>query len=88
MIMHQQGANMPIPSVQPIHPPTEAYRDRFVALCAWIDTNQDQTISWTQLSDASGWSHNELLAMFAYFLDTTPMTYIRSVRKSARKLEG
>jgi transcriptional regulator GlxA family with amidase domain len=75
---------MSIPTVQSTQPPTEAYRDQFVQLCEWINANADKQIGWPDLANASGWNHNELIGMFNYFLQTTPMTYIRSVRNSRK----
>lgn len=61
----------------------EVYRPEFVDLCKWIHANADQRIGWTHLMEVSGLSHKELISFFMYFLQTTPMAYIRAVRSNA-----
>ena len=66
------------PPIQPTH---EANRQQFEAMCHWIHANAaTQNIGWQQLTQVSGWKHQELIELFEYFLQTTPMTYLRTTR--------
>jgi len=65
----------------------EAHREQFEAMCNWIHTNAAQNIGWTQLTEVSGWTHNELIEYFAHFLQTTPMTYLRTVRTGSHRTD-
>lgn len=51
-------------------------------LCDWIDKNLNQSISWKQLSQHTGWVHSELIKNFLLYKKTTPMAYIQELKKS------
>lgn len=53
-------------------------------LCLWIDANISKSISWTELTDRSGWQHSELIKKFVEHKSTTPMSYIIERIKSKR----
>ena len=55
---------------------------RLEALCDGIENNCDSSIGWEQLTKQSGFTHNELMSLFEFCKRTTPMTYIRKVRKN------
>lgn len=56
------------------------------SLCAWIDTNIDKPIGWTDLSEQSGMDHMELQRQFNVYLKTSPMQWIRHRRVERRKV--
>ena len=72
---------------QPNQHSYEANREQFEALCSWIHANAAQNIGWQELYQASGWTHKELMELFAYFVQTTPMTYIRMARTGTNKAD-
>lgn len=72
---------MSIPEVQPSIAPAVAHHEAFMALCDWIQANAaHQPIGWSHLMERSGWTHQELISFFMFFLQTTPMAYIKAVR--------
>jgi len=75
---------MSIRSVQPSTLSAEAQREQFQHLCQWIQANADMNMGWTQLMEISGWSHKELINLFMYFVQTTPMAYVKTIREGAR----
>ena len=54
---------------------------RLEELCAWITENFDQTLGWTQLTNKSGFSKEQLVELFQLYKQVTPMAFIRHVRK-------
>lgn len=59
-------------------------REKLDNLCLWIDANINKSISWTELTQLSGWSHAELIKKFVNYKGTTPMSYIVAGLKSKR----
>ena len=53
---------------------------RLEELCAWITENLDQTLGWTQLTNKSGFSKEQLVELFQLYKQVTPMAFIRQVR--------
>ena len=53
---------------------------RLEELCVWITENFDQTLGWTQLTNKSGFSKEQLLELFQLYKQVTPMAFIRQVR--------
>jgi len=53
---------------------------RLEELCAWITENFDQTLGWTQLTNKSGFSKEQLVELFQLYKQVTPMAFIRQVR--------
>ena len=53
---------------------------RLEELCAWISENSDQTLGWTQLTNKSGFSKEQLVELFLLFKQVTPIAFIRQVR--------
>jgi len=53
---------------------------RLDELCVWITENFDQTLGWTQLTNKSGFSKDQLLELFQLYKQVTPMAFIRQVR--------
>ena len=53
---------------------------RLDELCVWITENFDQTLGWTQLTNKSGFSKEQLVELFLLFKQVTPMAFIRQVR--------
>ena len=61
--------------------PLSASNDkRLDELCVWITENFDQTLGWTQLTNKSGFSKDQLLELFQLYKQVTPMAFIRQVR--------
>ena len=54
---------------------------RLDELCAWINENFDQTLGWTQLTNKSGFSKEQLVVLFQLYKQVTPMAFIRHVRQ-------
>lgn len=70
-------------ALQTSSPPShsaEDQREKFVALCEWIKANLDKDLTWEHLIGISGWSHKVLINLFSYFLQTTPMMFIKTAR--------
>lgn len=58
--------------------------ERLDKLCLWIDAHICDSISWTELTQHSGWQHSELIKKFVAYKGTTPMAYIIEGIKSKR----
>ncbi len=58
--------------------------ERLDSLCLWINDNISKSISWTELTERSGWQHSELIKKFVAYKGTTPMSYIVDGIKSKR----
>ena len=54
---------------------------RLDELCVWITENFDQTLGWTQLTNKSGFSKEQLVELFLLYKKVTPMAFIRHVRQ-------
>jgi len=54
---------------------------RLEELCFWINENHDQTLGWTQLTNKSGFSKEQLVELFLLYKKVTPMAFIRHVRQ-------
>jgi transcriptional regulator GlxA family with amidase domain len=57
---------------------------RLEELCAWITENFDQTLGWTQLTNKSGFSKEQLVELFQLYKQVTPMAFIRHVRQQRK----
>jgi hypothetical protein len=53
---------------------------RLEELCFWITENFNQTLGWTQLTNQSGFSKEQLVELFQLYKQITPMAFIRQVR--------
>ena len=53
---------------------------RLDELCVWITENFDQTLGWTQLTNKSGFSKEQLVELFQLYKQVSPMAFIRHVR--------
>ena len=60
---------------------------RLDELCAWINENFDQTLGWTQLTNKSGFSKEQLVVLFQVYKQVTPMAFIRHVRQQHKNNE-
>ena len=60
---------------------------RLDELCAWINENFDQTLGWTQLTNKSGFSKEQLVVLFQLYKQVTPMAFIRHVRQQHKNNE-
>ena len=60
---------------------------RLDELCAWINENFDQTLGWTQLTNKSGFSEEQLVVLFQLYKQVTPMAFIRHVRQQHKNNE-
>ena len=54
---------------------------RLEELCVWITENFDQTLGWTQLTNKSGFSKEQLVELFQLYKKVTPMAFVRQVRQ-------
>ena len=61
-------------------PLNASYAERLEELCVWITENFDQTLGWTQLTNKSGFSKEQLVELFQLYKQITPMAFIRQVR--------
>jgi len=57
---------------------------RLEELCVWITENFDQTLGWTQLTNKSGFSKEQLVELFQLYKQVTPMAFIRHVRQQRK----
>ena len=57
---------------------------RLVKLCAWITEDCEQTLGWTQLTNKSGFSKEQLVELFQLYKQVTPMAFIRHVRQQRK----
>jgi transcriptional regulator GlxA family with amidase domain len=62
-------------------PLTTTNANRLEELCVWITDNHDQTLGWTQLTNKSGFSKEQLLGLFQLYKQTTPMSFVKQVRQ-------
>ena len=54
---------------------------RLEELCVWIIENPEQTLGWSQLTQKSGFSKEELIQLFQVYKQVTPMAFVRQVRQ-------
>ena len=54
---------------------------RLEELCVWIIENPEQTLGWSQLTQKSGFSKEELIQLFQVHKQVTPMAFVRQVRQ-------
>ncbi len=57
---------------------------RLDELCVWITENFDQTLGWTQLTNKSGFSKEQLIDLFQLYKQVTPMAFVRHVREQRK----
>ena len=57
---------------------------RLQELCVWITENFDQTLGWTQMTNKSGFSKEQLVELFQLYKQVTPMAFIRQVRQQRK----
>ncbi len=55
-------------------------RTKVFELCQWIRGHARQPISWADLSQQSGLTHQELILLFKLYQRDTPMGYVRRCR--------
>ena len=60
---------------------------RLEELCTWINENFEQTLGWTQLTNKSGFSKEQLIELFQLYKQVTPMAFIRNVRQQHKNNE-
>ena len=60
---------------------------RLEELCTWINENFEQTLGWTQLTNKSGFSKEQLVVLFQVYKQVTPMAFIRHVRQQHKNNE-
>ena len=60
---------------------------RLEELCAWINENFEQSLGWTQLTNKSGFSEEQLVVLFQLYKQVTPMAFIRHVRQQHKNNE-
>ena len=53
-------------------------------LCQSISEKCDDRLGWEQLTQLSGFTHKELIALFQLYKQTTPMAFIKSARQLRR----
>jgi transcriptional regulator GlxA family with amidase domain len=53
-------------------------------LCAWITEDCEQTLGWTQLTNKSGFSKEQLIDLFQLYKQVTPMAFVRHVREQRK----
>ena len=54
---------------------------RLEELCVWIIENPEQTLGWSQLTQKSGFSKEELIQLFQVYKQVTPLAFVRQVRQ-------
>lgn len=64
-----------------------ANRQRFEELVAWIDSNLDQKITLNDLIERSGLSMYELTTQFMLNAKTSPLQFIKELRKYKMAVE-
>jgi hypothetical protein len=65
--------------------PTSKYSDEnFDKLAVWIDQNKHESIGWSQLTQVSGLSINELSILFVAKSKLTPMQWIRENKEKSK----
>ena len=60
-------------------PLTASNAIRLGELCAWINEDCEQTPGWTQLTNKSGFSKEQLVELFQLYKQVTPMAFINHV---------
>lgn len=55
-------------------------------LCKTIIENCDTTLGWEHLTKLSGFSHRELIGLFQFYKQTSPMAFIKNARQ-LKKIE-
>ena len=65
-------------------PLTASNAIRLGELCAWITEDCEQTLGWTQLTNKSGFSKEQLVELFQLYKQVTPMAFIRHVRQQRK----
>ena len=68
-------------------PLTASNAIRLGELCAWITEDCEQTPGWTQLTNKSGFSKEQLVELFQLYKQVTPMAFIRHVRQQHKNNE-
>jgi len=53
-------------------------------LCAWITEDCEQILGWTQLTNKSGFSKEQLIDLFQLYKQVTPMAFVRHVREQRK----
>ena len=54
---------------------------RLQDLCAWITRDCTQTLGWSQLTQKSGFSKEQLIELFQLYKQVSPLTFVRQVRQ-------
>ena len=54
---------------------------RLQDLCAWITGDCTQTLGWSQLTQKSGFSKEQLIELFQLYKQVSPLTFVRQVRQ-------
>lgn len=54
---------------------------RLEELCVWITEDCTQTLGWSQLTQKSGFSKEQLVELFQLYKQVTPMAFVRHVRQ-------
>ena len=60
---------------------TPINEEKIETLCKAIIEKCDDPLGWEQLTKITGLSHSELIALFQIYKQTTPMAYIKNVRR-------
>ena len=50
-------------------------------LCSWITENCEHTLGWSQLTQKSGFTKEQLAELFQLYKQITPMAFVRQVRQ-------
>jgi transcriptional regulator GlxA family with amidase domain len=53
-------------------------------LCSWITENCEHTLGWSQLTQKSGFTKEQLVELFQLYKQVTPMAFVRQVRKQRK----
>ncbi|MFM6934993.1 MAG: hypothetical protein ACKOXP_06085 [Flavobacteriales bacterium] len=69
-------------------PLNAANAKKMEALCAWIQENHQHTLGWSQLTQKSGFTKEQLLELFQLYKQVTPLAFIRHVRLQAKQAEN
>ena len=79
--MCQQALPVEEANLQP-HPCAIAEQEEQLnAICAWIEAQCQLPITWVDLCNISGLSHQQLVRLFMIHKKTTPMAYMRQCQK-------
>ena len=60
---------------------TAINKQKIEELCTIIHDNCENPIGWKQLTMLSGFTHTELIALFQFYKQNTPMAYIKNARR-------